>query len=119
MWNFRFKTQKDNLFGGQTVVENTLRQEGNQLVNEGSKNMKQTNLEVYQNRDQKKFISKNNRQSGRKLINKEKNSQEGQAVCHKDSKQGKHPVLAQIRNKTELLNEMLTISLSIVITDKP
>lgn len=37
MWNFRFKTQKDNLFGGQTVVENTLRQEGNQLVNEGSK----------------------------------------------------------------------------------
>lgn len=72
MWNFRFKTQKDNLFGGQTVVENTLRQEGNQLVNEGSKNMKQTNLEVYQNRDEKKFISKNNRQSGRKIKNKEK-----------------------------------------------
>lgn len=72
MWNFRFKTQKDNLFGGQTVVENTLRQEGNQLVNEGSQNMKQTNLEVYQNRDEKKFISKNNRQSGRKLKNKEK-----------------------------------------------
>lgn len=74
MWNFRFKTQKDNLFGGQTVVENTLRQEGNQLVNEGSKNMKQTNLEVYQNRDEKKFISKNNRQSGRKIKNKEKQS---------------------------------------------
>lgn len=72
MWNFRFKTQKDNLFGGQTVVENTLRQEGNQLVNEGSKNMKQANLEVYQNRDEKKFISKNNRQSGRKIKNKEK-----------------------------------------------
>lgn len=71
MWNFRFKTQKDNLFGGQTVVENTLRQEGNQLVNEGSKNMKQANLEVYQNRDEKKFISKNNRQSGREIKNKE------------------------------------------------
>lgn len=67
MWNFRFKTQKDNLFGGQTVVENTLRrQERNQLVNEGSKNMKQTNLEVYQNRDEKKFISKNNRQTKNK-----------------------------------------------------
>lgn len=31
---------RKTMFGGQTVVENTLRQEGNQLVNEGSKNMK-------------------------------------------------------------------------------
>lgn len=30
---------RKTMFGGQTV-ENTLRQEGNQLVNEGSKNMK-------------------------------------------------------------------------------
>lgn len=31
---------RKTMFGGQTVVENTLRQEGNQLVNERSKNMK-------------------------------------------------------------------------------
>lgn len=52
---------------GQIVVEDTSRQEGNKLVNERSKVMKQTNLEVYRNRDEKKFVSKNNRQSGRDL----------------------------------------------------
>lgn len=71
-------------------------------------------MEVYQNRDEKKFISKNNRQSGRKLINKEKTVRRVRQFVT-----GKHPVLAQIRNQTELLNEMLTISLSIAITDKP
>lgn len=77
-------------------------------------------MEVYQNRDEEKFISKNNRQSGRKLKNKEQTVRRvRQFVTRIQSKQGKHPVLAQIRNKTELLNEMLTISLSIAITDKP